>query len=108
MLRPRDPPTIGGGTTGSPGSESGGNAAGRRSGELMDGLGVGPRGAPGKRDDEGSIAVAELPRGFFGSVLPLAMGLAVGVLVSDEVALFSPDAPETQFLLSFCRPTLYR
>ena len=81
--------------TGSPGggSESEGIVTGTRRGELMDELGV-PKADPSNLDDGSCVAEAVLPTGFPCSDLTAAIGLAVGVLVSEEQALFSPDAPE--------------
>ncbi len=97
MLRPRGPP---GGpmedspatdeTAGGPGGGSDkGGAAAAGPGVSTELPGTPPTGRRWRMAEEAVAAATRFP----GSTRPAAMGLAVGVLVSEEDALFSPVAP---------------
>lgn len=109
MLRPRGPPggpmeaspasdaTDAGGAGG--GSDKGGAAA---AGPGADAAltGTPPCRCRWRVAEEAVAAVTRFP----GNTRPVAIGLAVGVLISDEDALFIPDAPPERHQFTVASP----
>ena len=112
MLRPRGPP---GGpmedspatdeTAGGPGGGSDkGGAAAAGPGVSTEVPGTPPTGGRWRMAEEAVAAGTRFP----GNTRPAAIGLAVGVLVSEEDALFSPVAPPERHQFYCCILTMAR